>query len=269
MNETEKKSLDILYVDCETGGYKASRHALTSIAAGHFVLYPRTAGQTWPQVVRMSVCHYDIVPHPAMGVTSDALKIQGLTWSDLDDPDRTDEASAIFAFSSWLSLPVLKSRLRMDRGVTFTSPTLACLPIWAHNAPFDRDFYTEALGRQVRGWHDDAKWAGAHADPAKAASFLGGRNARWNCSRMLAEKLLGLGMLQKPGSVAPPGEAQPVPARYGPQLPTNPKNGEISVSLDALIDFFGLEKREGHTAIDDINIGAQVTANLLALEGWL
>ena len=219
----------ILILDTETGGFEPKVHALLSITIGEFEL-SHTADPR-----RISLRSFDLIPHKDMGVCQSALAIQKLSWSDLEATHRLEEAVALSLLSEWLAEPTPLSRRRSQ------------LPIWAHNAPFDRDFLTAALSRYYPDWSDRAKATEAYSDIDNAICYLGGRDARWNCSRFLAEKLVGCGQME----------------------PARKEDGTISCSLDYLMQKFGMPKRDGHTAQQDVKITAEVLTYLLRLDGAL
>lgn len=77
---------------------------------------------------------------------------------------------------------------------------------------------------------------------------LAGRDARWSCTRYLAEYLVQKGKLE---------------------MPRKP-DGTASVSLDPLMERLGILGRQGagHDAEEDVRLGVSVLDNLLRLDGW-
>lgn len=247
-----RDKIGILVIDTETGGFTAATDALLEIGVGHFYLHASRPADTvpgkfqgykpaWAEMVGMY--NAKIAPAENMRISGAALTIQGIRWSDLHDQKRISEETVYTELSDWLSAPLH----------ALTLQTRATLPIWAHNASFDRDFYTAFLDRVRPTWKKDAGLSESYQWRDKAACFLGGRNARWNCSRYAAEKLIGLGeLLDEDGK--PPFDA---------------KTLSTSASLDALLPFIGEPERFGHTAMQDLMITAKLVAFLLEKEGWL
>lgn len=210
--------MNFIYIDLETGGFDHKLHSLLSIGA----VYGEITGEG---LTILSEFHSLILPAPGTSVCVDALRVQGLTWGDLDDSqyeERVYEYEGLARLSEWLH-----------------QHDAARLPIFAHNAPFDRDFLSTAIRRS------------AYKNTVLAP--LVGRDARWSCTRFLAESLVAFKCMELPlGGTLPDG-----------------KEVKPGVSLDALCLHFGLELREGgHDALGDARLGAQVLGKLARIAGW-
>lgn len=220
-----------LCIDTETGGFDEQIHALTSICVGAFTLFPDRA----PEV---ESCHLEIRAHESLVVTEDAARIQGKTVAEMYLPGqigayRRSENHQLGELSFWL----------WNEG-------LIGLPVWAHNADFDRKFLSAACDRYCPGW--------GKARPSQLATTslsvctLAGRDSRWSCTRYLAEYLVQKGKLELPTKVNSHGEV------VG------------SVSLDPLLERLGIPGRQGtgHDAHEDVRLGVAVLDALLRLDGW-
>ncbi|WP_395138507.1 hypothetical protein [Armatimonas sp.] len=218
-----RKTITGLYVDTETGGLDPQLHALTSICVGSFVLYP-------DQEPEIESFYASICPIPALIVTDKALQVQGITRASLWASPRVLEKDALGDLSYWL----------------WNEGQIWQLPIWAHNADFDRGFLSAACDRYHPGWHK----ASGHqlATTNLSVCALAGRDARWNCTRYLAEKLVTQGRLELPRKA----------------------DGVGSVSLDPLMERLGIAGRvgAGHDAHEDVRLGVTVLDRLLRLDGW-
>jgi DNA polymerase III epsilon subunit-like protein len=109
------------------------------------------------------------------------------------------------------------------------------LPIWAHNADFDRGFISALASR-----NDLPK--------DHLVRQLAGRDSRWSCTRYLAEYLVQKGRME---------------------MPRKP-DGTASVSLDPLMERLGIPGRqtEAHDAHEDVRLGVVVLDALLRRDGW-
>lgn len=211
--------MNFIYLDTETGGLDPKLHSLLSIGA----VYGEITGAG---LTILSEFHVQVLPEPGTAVDPYAiLGVQNLLWADLDEDlveTRVSEKEALLRLSRWL--------IDVPKG----------LPLFAHDAPFDRDFLTQAIRR-------------AGSVPANLWS-ISGRDARWSCTRFLAESLVAFGCMDLPlGGTLPDG-----------------KEVKPGVSLDALCLHFGLELREGgHDALGDARLGAQVLGKLARIAGWV
>lgn len=203
-----------LYIDVETGGFDPSHHALLSVCITEFRLYPYDTPSMDAMVYRQ------IAPDPGLDVCKSALEVQKIGWASLEDSRRVSEKEAIASLSLWLGED---ERMR--------------LPIWAHEAVFDRNFLSAAIRRQYPN--------GSDAPIAK----LAGRDARWSCSRNLAELAVFLGKMECPQK----------------------EDGTRTVSLDYLLLALGLPSRKGgrHSADEDVRLGILATDALLRRLGHL
>ena len=207
-----KTSYSGLYIDTETGGLDPQVHALTSICAAHFRLFADPA-----QEIEIEAIYLPIKPSPALVVSASALQVQNKTLSELQK-EGIYERDQLLELSHWL----------LHEGELHT------LSIWAHNADFDRGFLTAS----IRRCKANATYAG----------MLAGRDARWNCTRYLAEYLVQKGKLELPRKA----------------------DGTASVSLDPLMERLGIPGRQGsgHDAREDVGLGVRVLDALLRLDGW-
>lgn len=217
-----------LYIDTETGGYDPNTNALTSICVGHFTLTKDRRPEL--ETIVLPIC-------PAMGftVTADAARVQGKSVGTLYCSGEP-ESKQMEALSYWL----------WNGGRIYSAAsTLHALPVWAHNADFDRGFLSAACGRYFPDWRK--------AEPHQLATnnlavcTLAGRDARWSCTRCLAEYLVQKRRLE---------------------MPRKP-DGTGSVSLDPLLERLGIPGRTGgHDAEEDVRLGVAVLDALLRLDGW-
>ena len=153
---------ELIFLDTETGGLysRESPRALLQIGAVHVDI---TEGKLRP-LAQFAV---KLRPHPETAVLAASFRANGLTWKDLDDPERVDECEALTQLGEWLAV---QNRLR--------------LPFWAHEASFDRAVVTDAIFRST---------------PRNSVlAPLVGRDARWNCSRYYAEALVEEGLMPLP-----------------------------------------------------------------------
>lgn len=230
-----RTSYEGLYIDTETGGFDPKIHALTSISIAHFILRPDQGPVFYTASVQIS-------PHPSLLVTDEALRVQGLTGEQLqDDRRRISEEKALGGLSYWL----------WNEGFAYSdweggAPRLHTLPVWAHSADFDRGFLSAACSRYCPDWRKAEPHQLATTDLSICA--LAGRDARWSCTRYLAEYLVQKGKLE---------------------MPRKP-DGTASVSLDPLMERLGIAGRQGagHDAEEDVRLGVAVLDKLLRLDGW-
>lgn len=234
--------MKFLYIDTETGGLMPTLHALLSIGVvlGELTELGDPQDQRWARIgdeqglmtlpqnglLVHSVFSRSILPARGTSVSLEALQVQGLEWWHLENTtyeERIGEGEALVQLGEWLSHHEAQG-----------------LPIFAHSADFDRGFLSTAIARSALK-HD----------------FLGelsGRNARWNCTRYLAETLVTFGRMPLPQGGTLPG-GKPV---------------EPGVSLDALCLHLGLPLRVGaHEALEDAQLGAAVLNHLARIGGWV
>jgi len=210
-----------LYVDTETGGTDERLYALTSICVGAFTLRPDSE----PEVQAL---YLPIRPPQSLIITEKAAQVQGKTVGQLYTTGEP-ESVQMGKLSYWL-----------------WNDGLIGLPVWAHNADFDRRFLSAACDRNYPQW-----WK-PNLNPADqpniAVCALAGRDSRWSCTRYLAEYLVQKGLLEQPRK----------------------PDGTPSVSLDPLMERLGIPGRqgEGHDAHEDVKLGVAVLDALLRLDGW-
>jgi DNA polymerase III epsilon subunit-like protein len=150
-----------------------------------------------------------IAPHPDTSVSSGSFKANGETWATIGAEWREDESIALQQFFEWLE-------------------PYRSLPIFAHNAPFDRDFLSAAIRRSASG-HDWAK-------------EITGRHANWICTIGLANLLIATGKMARPNS------------------------GLSLDSLCEFLRLPGRQSlTNGHDALEDAQVGAVLAVNLLKL----
>lgn len=198
--------MKFIFLDTETGGLRADTHALLSIGA--------VAIEALPGSIR-TISEFEcwVRPHPDMAVSGGALKVNGEEWGTIGAEWREDESIALQQFFEWLE---------PYRG----------LPIFAHNAPFDRDFMAAAIRRSASG-HDWAK-------------EITGRHANWLCTIGISNLLIATGKMARPDS------------------------GLSLDSLCEFLRLPGRQSlTRGHDALEDANVGAALAANLLRLGGML
>lgn len=224
----------VIYLDTETGGLYSSSHAVTSIGA--VALEIPSDGP----VKALSQFTCALKPHPNAGVNFKALQVQGLTWSSLDDPKRMSELDALLSLNQWLTGlfgPCEES----------TAPKRVW-PIFAHNADFDRGFLSSAVRRALDPPKDS---------PIPQLGYLPhliGRDARWVCTRYLAEALCVFGCMDRPEETT---------------LPSG-RTIKAGVSLDSLAHHFKIGAREsGHDALGDARLGSRVLSALVRRSGWI
>lgn len=210
----KRQSYRGLYIDTETGGLDPELHALTSICVAEFTLFPDAEPE-------MGTINLRIIPADGWHVTPRALEVQGLTHAEIyHDTTRITESAAVEKLARWLV-----------GGEGLWEP----LPIWAHNAGFDRGFVSALANRR-------------DLPKGHLVRQLAGRDSRWSCTRYLAEYLIQKGKLE---------------------MPRKP-DGTGSVSLDPLMERLGISGRqgEGHDAHEDVRLGVEVLDRLLRLDGW-
>jgi len=211
-----------LYIDTETGGLDPQLHALTSICVGHFKL------SKWHDP-ELEVIHLPIRPAKSLVVSVEAAQVQGKSVAELYTTGEP-EAQQLATLSEWL----------------YHGDCLG-LPIYAHNADFDRGFLAAACDRYYPVW-GKARSRDMFS-PTMGICTLPGRDARWSCTRYLAEYLVQKGELEIPRKA----------------------DGTASVSLDPLMESLGIPGRQGagHDAKEDVRLGVQVLDALLRLDGWI
>lgn len=220
-----RQSYTGLYIDTETGGLEKSIHALTSVSIGRFTLFADPDRETQLETIQVH-----IIPAGGLIVTDTALAIQGLTRADLEwspTSNRMDEKAATEYLHEWL-LPRWAAREKRW--------PYHALPIYGHNCEFDRGFLTALVERCNL------------KNKVNLVNIISGRDARWNCTRYIAEYLVQKDVLE---------------------LPLKPDGGG-SVSLDPLMERLGIPGRqgEGHDAGEDVRLGVAVLGKLLRLDGW-
>lgn len=210
-----------LYIDTETGGTDPQLHALTSICVGRFKL------SKWHNP-EMEVIYLPIRPAKSLVVSVEAAQVQGKSVAELYTTGEP-EAQQLATLSEWL----------------YHGGYLG-LPIYAHNADFDRRFLAAACDRYFPDWGKVRP--GDMASPTMAVCTLPGRDSRWSCTRYLAEYLVQKGKLGMPRK----------------------DDGTASVSLDPLMERLGILGRQeaGHDAEEDVRLGVAVLDALLRLDGW-
>lgn len=209
-----------LYIDTETGGLDPQLHALTSVCVGHFKL------SKWhnPEI---EVIHLPIRPTQSLVVGMEAAQVQGKSVAELYTTGEP-EAQQLATLSEWI----------------YHGCRLG-LPIYAHNADFDRRFLAAACDRYYPAWGEVPPRD--MTSPTMAVCTLPGKDARWSCTRYLAEYLVTKGLLE---------------------IPRKP-DGTASVSLDPLLERLGISGRTGgHDAEEDVRLGVAVLDALLRLDGW-
>ena len=206
-----------LYIDTETGGLDPKIHALTSICVGAFTLFPDRE----PEI---NTFYRAIRPTTELAVPDVALRVQGVSQAEIYGNSRATEKETLASLSLWLS-----------------ANELLGLPVWAHNADFDRSFLSAACDRKYSSW-------GSPSGDTPFVCALAGRDARWNCTRYLAEKLVAQGKLELPRKA----------------------DGTGSVSLDPLMRRLGIVGRAGagHDAQEDVRLGVAVLDELIRIDGW-
>lgn len=198
--------MKLIFLDTETGGLRADTHALLSIGA--------VVIETLPGSIRtISEFHVWVSPHPNTAVSSGSFKASGEEWATIGGEFREDESVALQQFLEWLE---------PHKG----------LPIFAHNAAFDRDFMAAAIRRSASG-HDWAK-------------EITGRHANWICTIGIANLLIATGKMARPDS------------------------GLSLDSLCAFLRLPGRQSlTNGHDALEDANVGATLAVNLLRIGGMI
>jgi DNA polymerase III epsilon subunit-like protein len=191
-------------VDLETGGLAAGQSALLALAA---VVFEVDAQGAW--VLDEFSCLVE--PHKETAVSDAALAVQGVSWASLESSARIDESEALLRLGEFLA---------PFRG----------LPLFAHNAPFDRDHLGAAIKRGASG-HD---WLGE----------LTGRHASWVCTLNLANALTAFGCMERP-------------------------DGGFSLDrLAAHLGVQG-RLGKGHEALEDAQIGVRCVGKLSRIAGWV
>ncbi len=193
-----------IFVDLETGGLTAGQSAL--IALGVVVFEVDTQG-SWV----LDEFSLLVAPHKETTVSHAALWMQGVSWPVLDSPARIDESEALMRFGEFLA---------PYRG----------LPLFAHNAPFDRDHLAAAIKRSASG-HD---WL----------HEITGRHANWVCTLNLANTLTAFGCMERP-------------------------EGGFSLDrLAAHLGVQG-RSGKGHDALEDAQVGVRCVGKLARIAGWV
>jgi DNA polymerase III epsilon subunit-like protein len=144
-----------VFLNTETGGLDPTRDALLAIGAVRFEA--RDGGLYVTDETRWLV-------RPAIDLTVSrgALRVQGLSWSDLDNPERVHESDAISGI--WRYVGGLRNE-----------------QIWAHNADFDARFI-RALQTRFAGEES----ADCYRFPDRPS---------FSCSKALSHILIGRGLL--------------------------------------------------------------------------
>lgn len=202
-----------LFLDTETGGLDCFKCALTSVSV---ILFEMTSkGMTTLETFNVL-----INPPRHLLVEDRALEVQGITLEDLGAPERVGEKYALELFQVWLE------EIRAKYEVTDT------LPIFAHNAPFDKGFVCEWFYRNT------------YVKGNKLLSAYTSRHSPWFCTIQLANLLTYTGKIKRP---------------------------EEGYSLNSLAKHFKLKEREAsdtHNSMEDCYIGAEL-ASVLFKKGKL
>ncbi len=196
-----------LFLDTETGGLDPRGDALTSVSV---VLFDMTK----KGMEILKTFNVLITPHHTLKVSEEALKVQGITFEDLTKKDRVTDAEAFKAFEEWLT------EVRAEYNIEDV------LPIFAHNAPFDKGFIVE--------WFYRNTFVKQHPMFNSYTS----RHAPWFCTIQIANLLTFTGKINKP---------------------------EKGYSLNSLSEHFKLKVRESaevHNSLEDCLIGAELAAIL-------
>ena len=152
--------MNFVFLDTETGGLDPRFHALTSLGG---VAFRIEGGKIAPLQGKFPSIDLAIAPAPELAICSKALRVQGLTWTDLDSEDRLEEHFQMAAFLDWLEC--------------MPKPFVAV----AHNAPFDRGLIEAAAIR-------------AFGKVPESITSLS-----WQCTRTMASKIHDGGKMPKPG----------------------------------------------------------------------
>jgi DNA polymerase III epsilon subunit-like protein len=190
-----------IFIDTETGGLTAGQAALLSLGA---VAFEVDAQGAWG-IDEFSCL---IKPHKDTTVSRGALDVQGISWASLDSLARIDEAEALVRFGEWWD-------------------DYRNLPMFAHNAPFDRDHLGAAIRRSASR-HD-------------YLPSITGRHANWNCTIGWANLLIAKGKM------------------------TRPENGLSLDSLAAHLGVHG-RTAKGHDSLEDARIGVRIVGKLESAE---
>jgi len=147
-----------IFIDLETGGLDPRAHALLSLGA---VAFEVDAQGAWV----LDEFAVSVEPNKNMGVCEGALAVQGISWANLEHSSRVEECEALIRFGQWVA-------------------DFSGFPLFAHNAPFDRDFFTAAVNRSAPG--------------NEILRPLCGHRANWCCTLAWANLLVALGKMDRP-----------------------------------------------------------------------
>jgi DNA polymerase III epsilon subunit-like protein len=160
--------MNIIVIDCETGGFDPDGTALTSIGA----LALRLEGQRLLPLEGHEKIHeleIAIRPCKSLKLSDKALEVQGLTRAEvMEGPGRVSEMTGLTRLSAWLS------------EVGFENGTW---PIWAHNAEFDRNHLGAAIRRRASSGY---------------LAEICGRDSTWACTRYEAQNAVALRCMDRP-----------------------------------------------------------------------